>query len=234
MAATVPTIPNSITSIEDHAFGWSPSLNSIINLNPVPLEISSEVFAGVNQSTCTLKVFMSAVSDYQNAEVWKDFNIIGYDYYVQVSTNNNEHGYVIGNELYSANATATVIATANTGYQFVNWTKDGVEVSTDNPYSFTVTEDVELVANFEEEVGVENFEPSNFKLYPNPTTGELRIESEGLKIENVVIYDISGKIQKIENWKAKNAIDISHLTAGIYFVKISTEAGEVTKKVLKE
>jgi hypothetical protein len=32
----------------------------------------------------------------------------------------------------------------------------------------------------------------------------------------------------------ENAIDISHLPAGIYFVKIFTEVGEVTRKVLKE
>jgi len=31
-----------------------------------------------------------------------------------------------------------------------------------------------------------------------------------------------------------NSIDISHLSAGIYFVKIRTEAGEVVKKVVKE
>ena len=42
----------------------------------------------------------------------------------------------------------TLTATANEGYKFVNWTKRGVEVSTANPYEFTATEDVELVANF--------------------------------------------------------------------------------------
>jgi hypothetical protein len=92
---------------------------------------------------------------------------------------------------------------------------------------------MELVANFEKEVGIENFELSKFKLYPNPTTGEFRIES-GLRIENVVIYDVFCKCQKIENWKTENAIDISHLPAGVYFVKMTTEVGEVTKKVLKE
>jgi hypothetical protein len=60
----------------------------------------------------------------------------------------------------------------------------------------------------------------------------LKIESDGLRIENIVIYDISGKIQKIE--KLKNTIDISHFSTGIYFVKIYTEAGEVVRKVLKE
>ena len=43
----------------------------------------------------------------------------------------------------------TLTATANDGYKFVNWTKGGEQVSTEATYSLTVTEDVELVANFE-------------------------------------------------------------------------------------
>jgi hypothetical protein len=34
--------------------------------------------------------------------------------------------------------------------------------------------------------------------------------------------------------KSENTIDISYLSAGIYFLKICTEAGELVKKILKE
>ncbi|MBR2935805.1 MAG: starch-binding protein [Paludibacteraceae bacterium] len=44
----------------------------------------------------------------------------------------------------------TLTATANLGYKFVNWTVGGVEVSTDNPYTFVPTEDATVVANFEQ------------------------------------------------------------------------------------
>lgn len=60
-----------------------------------------------------------------------------------------ENGTVGGAGTYKDNATATLTATANDGYRFKNWTKNGAVVSTVNPYSFTVTEDVELVANFD-------------------------------------------------------------------------------------
>lgn len=60
-----------------------------------------------------------------------------------------ENGTVEGAGTYKDNATATLTATANDGYVFKNWTKNGAEVITENPYSFTVTEDVELVANFD-------------------------------------------------------------------------------------
>lgn len=59
------------------------------------------------------------------------------------------NGTVEGADTYKDNATATLTATANDSYVFKNWTKNGAEVSTENPYSFTVTEDVELVANFD-------------------------------------------------------------------------------------
>ena len=59
------------------------------------------------------------------------------------------NGTVTGTGTYQEGATATLTATPNTGYKFVNWTKGGVEVSTEATYSFPVTENVELVANFE-------------------------------------------------------------------------------------
>ena len=42
----------------------------------------------------------------------------------------------------------TVTAMRNTGCKFVNWTENGVEVSTANPYTFEITTDRNLVANF--------------------------------------------------------------------------------------
>ena len=50
---------------------------------------------------------------------------------------------------YQKYDTATVTATANLGYHFVNWTNaEGTEVSDANPHVFDVTEDVTLTANF--------------------------------------------------------------------------------------
>ena len=76
------------------------------------------------------------------AAVWK----VTRDHIVTATAVN---GTVEGAGTYKDNATAILTATANDGYVFKNWTKNGVEVSTENPYSFTVTEDVELVANFD-------------------------------------------------------------------------------------
>lgn len=71
-------------------------------------------------------------------------------YTVSVESNNNEWGIVSGGGTYEENETATLSATTATNYKFVNWTKDGTEVSTENPYTFAVTESATYVANFEE------------------------------------------------------------------------------------
>ena len=69
---------------------------------------------------------------------------------ITVSANPAEAGIVTGGGEYEEGATATLTATANEGYEFVNWTVDGAEVSTENPYTFVVTANVALVANFKE------------------------------------------------------------------------------------
>ena len=59
-----------------------------------------------------------------------------------------ENGTVEGDGEYEEGKEATLTATAAEGYEFVNWTVDGAEVSTENPYTFVVTANVALVANF--------------------------------------------------------------------------------------
>ena len=86
-------------------------------------------------------------------------------------------------------------------------------------------------------VGVSENESLNIEVYPNPTTGELRVTSYELQVTGIEVFDIFGRKQKAESRKQKAEgemeIDISHLAVGVYFVKIYTEAGVVTKKVIK-
>ena len=51
---------------------------------------------------------------------------------------------------YYQGESCTVTATPNEGYLFVNWTEDGDAVSSDANYTFTISSDRELVANFGE------------------------------------------------------------------------------------
>ena len=69
-------------------------------------------------------------------------------YTIAATANPNDGGAVNGAGEYDYGANCTLTATANTGYTFANWTENGSTVSTDASYSFTVTSNRNLVANF--------------------------------------------------------------------------------------
>lgn len=58
-------------------------------------------------------------------------------------------GNVTGEGEYNGGTMVTLSADAAAGYQFVNWTEDGVVVSTEQSYRFALFNDCHLVANFE-------------------------------------------------------------------------------------
>jgi hypothetical protein len=80
---------------------------------------------------------------------------------------------------------------------------------------------------------------SNIAVYPNPTNGELRIlmNNEQLIMNNIEVFDVYGKKLSSNHLipiSSNHLINISHLSAGVYIVKVHTETGEVIRKVVKE
>ncbi len=67
---------------------------------------------------------------------------------VVTSSNPTAGGSTSGGGTYNYGASATVTATPATGYQFVNWVEGGTAVSTSANYTFTVSANRTLVANF--------------------------------------------------------------------------------------
>ena len=58
-------------------------------------------------------------------------------------------GTISGTGTYNHFSSCTLTATTNTGYAFRSWNVNGETVSTENPYTFTVSGAVELTANFD-------------------------------------------------------------------------------------
>ena len=67
---------------------------------------------------------------------------------IAVSASPAMGGTVSGGGIFSLSSQRTVTANANSGYSFVNWTEGGNTVSTTANYTFTITADRTLVANF--------------------------------------------------------------------------------------
>ncbi len=72
------------------------------------------------------------------------------EYNITATAYPTEGGTVTGVGTYEEGANCTLTAIPEEGYQFVNWTVNNNEVSTDAEYTFTVSQDLAIVANFEE------------------------------------------------------------------------------------
>ena len=85
----------------------------------------------------------------------KTVYIVQYDYSLSETiaayANPTNGGTVSGGGTYTIGSTCTLTATPYQGYEFVNWTENGEEVSTAATYSFEMTGSRTLVANFETE-----------------------------------------------------------------------------------
>lgn len=78
----------------------------------------------------------------------------------------------------------------------------------------------------------EDFNSNEFKIYPNPVRSILHIDN-ALDLNKVEIYSITGKkVKSITNNLSE--IDVNELERGIYFVKLFTNKGITTQKIIKE
>ena len=87
----------------------------------------------------------------QRQPYMQDINVGGggTTYNITVSANPTNGGTVSGGGTYQQGQSCTVSATANSGFTFTNWTENGNVVSTQANYTFTVTGNRTLVANFQ-------------------------------------------------------------------------------------
>jgi uncharacterized repeat protein (TIGR01451 family) len=99
-----------------------------------------------------------------------------------------------------------------------------------NPAIVTNTCTTEFVSTLSNE----NFTFNNFKSFPNPVKNSLTI-SNASPIETIEISSILG--QKMISKKINDIqteIDLSQLSNGIYFVKVTSQGNEKTIKIVKE
>ncbi|MFA7066506.1 MAG: ice-binding family protein, partial [Dysgonamonadaceae bacterium] len=85
---------------------------------------------------------------------------------VMLSSNPPNGGTTTGGGTYNSGTSVTVKAVANTGYTFKNWTEGANIVSTDADYTFNITTNRALVANFEADS-----QQFNVALSSNPSNG---------------------------------------------------------------
>ena len=84
--------------------------------------------------------------------------------------------------------------------------------------------------------GIENRLENSVSLYPNPAKEYVDIRVDGdVNVKSMEVYDVYGKlINTVMVTENPTRINVSSLANGMYFVRVSTEAGMVTKTFIKK
>ncbi len=127
-------------------------------------------------------------------------------------------------------------AIAAEGYFFDGWSGDTEFL--DGPEGETTTMtmpagDVSLKAIFaEDDTGIEDAEPFDITIFPNPVRTSLNIVAKNTVMEQIRVVDILGQVvynNRIE--EQRHEINVSGFRNGVYFVQVTTADGVQTCKI---
>ncbi|MEO5644613.1 MAG: T9SS type A sorting domain-containing protein [Bacteroidia bacterium] len=79
-------------------------------------------------------------------------------------------------------------------------------------------------------LSINAYENLGWKIYPNPTSGSITIETD-MVIESVSIYNVLGDLIQTETEKT---FSVEHLSAGVYVLQIKTATGNKTTRIVKD
>lgn len=85
-------------------------------------------------------------------------------------------------------------------------------------------------------LSTDDFFATNFSIYPNPVSNVVNITSKnGSAIESIQVIDINGRIvNQIDNTNNDTVqINVASLNAGVYFVKVTSQLGLGTSRIIK-
>ncbi len=83
-------------------------------------------------------------------------------------------------------------------------------------------------------LGVNENTIEGFSFYPNPTNGELNVTAQNT-IENIAIFNVLGqKVLDVNVDATTSQINVSNLTTGAYFMKVTVDGVVGTYKILKQ
>lgn len=72
------------------------------------------------------------------------------------------------------------------------------------------------------------------KVYPNPTNGQLTIDTEGQAVQSLEVVNILGLVVISANGQTAPQLDLSDFPAGPYMLHVTTEKGSTWQRVVKQ
>jgi hypothetical protein len=156
------------------------------------------------------------------------------DHEISASVNPENTGIITGTGIYTYGHTAVLSATPEEGFDFINWTEYGIEVSTDTICTFMVTQDRSLIANFDIASGLPDHKMELFFISPNPSSGKFMIElDQSLNDPMIQIYEFSGrKVWEQKANKEKLIVELPDVENGVYLVRCLSNGKVFQTKLL--
>ncbi|HCX99584.1 MAG TPA: hypothetical protein DG754_05535 [Bacteroidales bacterium] len=127
-----------------------------------------------------------------------------------------------GNHQYADGTELTINATPSDGWQFEKWEVNDDTYQTSEA-KITITKDVSAMAYFTEATSTLPLTQSKLTLYPNPSNNLVWIKNpSAVGHAKVQVYNATGKLVQEEAFthEAEIQMNISHLTGGVYLVKV--------------
>lgn len=220
------TISDSVTEIDDNAFDCCRGLTSVTLSNSLTIIGDYAFYACQSLTSITLPNSLTKIDD----------NAFGYCLSL-TSINIPNSVTEIGHDAFRDCSSLTRVVSlsqippeldygafynigTNTVYVPVNCASLYIDSSWSDYFSIII----------EYHVSVSEVDEISASVYPNPTSGIVRMETENLK--NISIYNISGQL--IYEKPSTGDIfeyDFGKHGAGVYIIRIETEKGAVTQKV---
>jgi len=153
---------------------------------------------------------------------------------LSLSANPTAGGTVSGAGTVLKGSSVTAIATPASGYEFVNWTENGTEVSASANYTFVVHSDRNLTANFQQTTGITEQEYPAVNVFPNPATSYFVVD--GIKAgSEIIMTTLSGAVVNHQMaGSGVTRIDIGKYRKGVYFVIVQNNNQKIVRKLVIE
>ena len=161
-------------------------------------------------------------------------NFSAMTYIITASVDPTDGGTVFGAGSYEYGSQASMKIIPNENYIFQNWTENGIIVSEEQEYSFTVTSNRDLVAHLMFIDGVGEHANVEIDLYPNPVKNLLTVEAQE-DIDQLEVFNLIGAlVYNKKNCTNKVEIATSDLAPGTYIIRLTTQNALEIRKFVKE
>lgn len=247
----------SITVTKDRTFTSVYSQKQFeVTLTPEPTSGGNVFGAGVyGCSSDSLRTLRARPADCQQFDGWFDDNntLVSQDTIYQATVTSDLNltakfsekqvqiqllaspstgGTVSGAGTFPCDSFILIEATTNPGYTFVGWKSGTTTISTNASYAFNAKEDLSLIAEFKQNVGIERLE-NMVQLKPNPARSTLIIDGLYAPSSIEIIDNLGRTVYFGVNKVFPLELNVHDWPIGVYRVTLANTTNSVSLRFMK-